>query len=118
LPSANEIHHRSLRHANAIQTNPFSKVNQVRGGEQAHPKACLLQNRRHHVTHRAFAVRSGDVNHAKGPFRIAKGLAHTSRGTKVCLVGRRALALEHGELGEQRINRAFVGRLIQGRTGW
>jgi hypothetical protein len=26
--------------------------------------------------------------------------------------------LEHGELGEQRVNRAFVGRLTQGRSGW
>ena len=80
--------------------------------------ASLLKRCRHHVTDRALAIGSGNVDILQGPFGMVQRCTHQLGGAEVRLVGRGTLALKHGELGEQRLHGAFVGRLTQGRSGW
>ena len=118
LPTAHKLDHLCLGNHLAVDTDPLSKIHQVRRGEETHAVAGALQGSCHHVAHRALAVGACHMHEFELALRVTQGHANPFRGGQVGLVGGRTLALKHGELRKQDVDRLGVGHLTQGRTGW
>ena len=118
LPTVHKRHHISLWNHPAVNPDPFPKVHQVRRREKADAVASALQRCGHHVAHRALAVGACHMHEFELALGMTQGCTHPFGGGQVSLVRGRTLALEHGELGKQNVDRLRVGHLTQGRTGW